>query len=71
MCSNVLPIVDLDILGTPVYLHGPKMDDVPEEKWFMQLCKGLHIETCTYFRVFFKVISHFQMKFIFNSIVLS
>ena len=48
-----------------------QMEDVPEGKWFMQLCKGLHIETCTYFEVFFKVIDHFQIKLIFNSIVLS
>ena len=47
------------------------MDDVPEGKWFMQLCKGMHIETCTYFKVFFKVIGRFQMKLMFNSTVLS
>ena len=47
------------------------MDDVPEGIWLCSFCKGMHIETCTSCKVFFKVIGRFQMKLIFNSIVLS
>ena len=60
--------------GCPIkwyHMECLQMDDVPEGKWLCSFCKGVHIETCTYFKVFFKVIGRFQMKRIFNSIVLS